>query len=97
MFSFITVPLGAFLTTFGGYLAARILASLGMGVIAYGSITIAINQLFILAQGHYNSFPVFALQVANLAGFGQAFGIISGAILFRLTFVFMARIGLVPK
>ena len=58
--------------------------SLGMGVIA-----IVLEILFTQAQGHYNNLPVYALQVANLASFGQVLGIITGTVLFRIILVFM--------
>jgi hypothetical protein len=97
MLSFITAPLGVFLTTYGGYIVAKILISLGIGVISYAAVTALISQLLTLAQTHYGSFPAFALQIANLAGFGQAFGIIAGSLLFRVSFVFANKIGLLPK
>lgn len=97
MLSFITVPLGAFLTAYGGYLAARILISLGIGVISYGAVQVVLTQLFSVAQGHYNNIPTFALQIAGLSGLGQAFGMITGAITFRMTFVLMSRLGIIPK
>lgn len=97
MFSFITAPLGAFLTTYGGYIVIKILLSLGIGVISYAAITALIAQLLASAQSLYGGFPAFALQIANLAGFGQAFGIIAGALLFRASFIFINKIGLLPK
>ncbi|MXS83628.1 DUF2523 domain-containing protein [Nitrosomonas oligotropha] len=54
-------------------------------------------QLFSMAQGYYNAFPSFALQVVGLAGFGQGIGIIVGAISFRLTFVLLPKLGVIPK
>jgi hypothetical protein len=97
MLSFITAPLGAFLTTYGGYIVSKILLSLGIGIISYSAVTALIGQLVTLAQSHYGTFPAFALQIANLAGFGQAFGIIAGAVLFRASFIFINKIGLLPK
>lgn len=97
MLSFITAPLGAFLATYGGYIVIKVLLSLGIGVISYAAVTALIAQLLTLAQTHYGSFPAFSLQIANLAGFGQAFGIIAGALLFRASFIFINKIGLLPK
>ena len=50
-----------------------------------------------MAQGYYNNVPTFALQIIGLAGFGQAIGIIAGAITFRLTFLLLPRLGVIPK
>jgi len=97
MFSLITIPLGAFLTASVGYLAIRVLMALGIGLITYGGVEIALAQLFTIAQGHYNNIPTFALQIAGISGFGQAFGMITAAITFRMTFVMMAKIGVLPK
>ncbi|WP_350152988.1 DUF2523 family protein [Nitrosomonas sp.] len=50
-----------------------------------------------MPKGINNNAPAFALQIIGLAGFGQAIGIIAGAITFRATFMFMARLGVIPK
>lgn len=93
----ILIPLGAFLSAGVGFLAIRALMGVGVGLISYGAVLIVIEQLFTLAQGYYNSAPAFALQIIGLAGFGQAIGIIAGAITFRATFMFMSRLGVLPK
>jgi len=93
----ILIPLGAFLSAGMGYLAVRAAMGLGIGLITYGAVGIVLAQLFTMAQGYYNNVPTFALQIIGLAGFGQGFGIIAAAITFRATFVFMARLGVMPK
>ena len=93
----ILIPLGAFLSAGVGYLAARVLIGLGIGVIAYGSVIILLNQLFIQAQGYYNNVSVFALQILGLAGFGEALGILMASILARAAFVFLPKLGVIPK
>ncbi|PTQ79700.1 DUF2523 domain-containing protein [Nitrosomonas ureae] len=97
MFNLLVIPLGAFLTSSIGYLAVRALMGLGIGVISYGAISIALELLYTQAQGYYNNVPAFALQVVNLAGFGQGLGIIMGAITFRMTFVLLPKLGVIPK
>ncbi|WP_235590262.1 DUF2523 family protein [Nitrosomonas ureae] len=37
------------------------------------------------------------MQTLNLAGFGQGLGIIMGAITFRMTFVLLPKLGVIPK
>ena len=96
MFS-ILIPLGAFLSAGIGYLAIRVLMALGIGMISYAGVLVVLNQLFTMAQGHYNNIPTFALQIVGLAGFGEALGIIAAAITFRATFVFMNKLGVIPK
>lgn len=96
MFS-ILIPFFAPLSAGIGYLALRVLAAIGVGTISYGSVGILLAVLFTEAQGYYNNVPSFALQIIGLAGFGQAFGIIAGAITFRMTFVMMSKLGVIPK
>ena len=93
----ILIPLGAFLSAGMGYLAVRALMGVGVGLISYGAVGIVIQQLLTLAQGHYNNFPAFALQIVGLSGFGQALGMIAGAITFRATFMLMSKLGVIPK
>ncbi len=93
----ILIPLGAFLSSGVGYLAARVLMALGIGTLTYGSVLILLNQIFVQAQGYYNNVPVFTLQILNLAGFGDAMGIVMGAVLARAAFVFLPKLGVIPK
>lgn len=93
----ILIPLGAFLSAGMGYLAVRAAMGLGIGLISYGAVGVVLAELFTMAQGFYNNVPTFALQIIGLAGFGQAIGIIAGAISFRLTFVLLPKLGVIPK
>ena len=93
----ILIPLGAFLSSGVGYLAARVLMALGIGTLTYGSVLILLNQLFVQAQGFYNNIPSIALQLLNLAGFGDALGILMGAVLARAAFIFLPKFGVIPK
>lgn len=89
--------MGAFLSAGVGFLAIRVLMGLGIGLISYGAVGIVLAQLFDMAQGLYNNAPFFALQLLGLAGFGQGMGIIVGAITFRVSFLLMPRLGVIPK
>lgn len=97
MLNLLVIPLGAFLTSYAGFIAVRALMGLGIGIITYGAIGVALESLFTLAQGHYNNIPTFALQIIGLAGFGEAIGMIIGAVTFRLTFLLLPKIGVIPK
>jgi len=96
MFS-ILIPLGAFLSAGVGYLAVRVLLALGIGFISYAAVIALLTQLFSMAQGYYNNIPSLALSIINLAGIGDGLGIITGAITFRATFVFVTKLGVLPK
>lgn len=93
----ILIPLGAFLSAGMGFLAVRAAMGLGIGIISYSGVIALLQTLFIQAQSHYSTFPAFALQIVNLAGFGQALGILTAAITARAAFVFMAKLGVIPK
>lgn len=97
MLNTILIPLGTFLSAGVGYLAVRAATGLGIGVISYTAVSALLQSLLTMAQGYYNSIPSFALQIVGLAGFGQAIGIIAGAITFRATFVFMSKLGRLPS
>ncbi|MBK7491478.1 MAG: DUF2523 domain-containing protein [Nitrosomonas sp.] len=68
-----------------------------IGLISYGAVGVVLAQLFTMAQGYYNNVPTFALQNHRPARFGQAIGIIAGAITFRLTFLLLPKLGVIPK
>lgn len=89
----IIIGLGAFFTTYGAYIAIRILTGIGLGIISYAAVGSAVESLFQESKGYYNNIPTIALQLLGLAGAGDALGLITGAI----TFVFMNRIGVLPK
>jgi|GEM_PF-3948417 len=97
MFNLLIIPLGAFLSSYVGFLAARAFMGLGIGVIKYGAIAIALELLYTQAQGYYSNIPAFALQIINLAGFRQGLGIIMGAITFRMTSLLLPKLGVIPK
>jgi len=93
----ILIPLGAFLSGAMGSLAVRAATGLGLGFIVYDTVIMVLASLIVMAQLHYNGIPMFALDIIALAGFGDALGMISGAITFRASFIFMTKIGVLPK
>lgn len=73
--------MGAFaslLLSISGSIAMRILLALGITFGSYASLDIATEGMISLIQQHYNSVSVNVLALINLAGFGQAMGIILG-------------------
>lgn len=81
----ILVALGNFLESAVGPLAKRVLVSLGIGIISYASVGTIMEQAIDAAKGHYQGLPTAVLGLAGLAGFGEAFGIIAAAMIFRVT------------
>ncbi len=93
----VIVPAGAFLSASVGYLAIRVLLAIGIGYITYEGVQLTMNEIFTLAQGHYNNIPTFSLQILGLAGGGEALGLITASLLFRVSFVLTSRLGVLPK
>lgn len=83
----ILVPLGAFLEGAVGPLAVKVLTSLGIGIISYGSLVMVINSAISLAQSKYTGLPSVAFNLAALAGFGECMSLIASAVVFRVTFL----------
>lgn len=65
-------------------LAARVLVALGFQVVTIAGTTAAFSQVKQMFVGQMALLPAAGLQLAMLAGAGQAFGIIFGAIAFRI-------------
>lgn len=90
------IPLGGFLQGAIGPLARRVLAALGLGVLSYAAVTAAVSALLLLAKSHYLGMPAMIVQLAGLGGIGQAMGIITGALVYRVVLNNMSKIGRIP-
>lgn len=93
----ILVPLAQFLDTYLGSFARNVLSSLGIGVISYTGIKTVFDELVSMAQAQFENMSVDALAVIQLAGVGEAMGIIVGAITFKLTMTTMSSLGILPS
>jgi len=93
----ILVPLAQFLDTYLGSFARNVLSSLGIGVISYAGIKTVFDELVALAQAQFANIATDALAVVQLAGVGEAIGIIVGAITFKLTMTTMSSLGILPS
>ena len=82
----ILIPLGNFLGAAVGPLANRVLSSLGLGYLSYAAVTIVMEQAIQFAKDHYLGLPSAVMGLAGLAGIGEGLGIISAAMLFRVSF-----------
>lgn len=67
-------------------LAARVLASLGLGVVTVTGFTVAWNSLKGIIIANFQGFPADIAGLASLAGVGEGLGIVLGAITARVTF-----------
>lgn len=78
------MKIGTWLAAMMQPLVAKVLLALGFQVVTLTGVTLAITSLKTIFMGHIASVPVAGFQLALLAGVGTAFGMIFGAITFRL-------------
>jgi hypothetical protein len=88
---------GAFLMALVGPLARRVLLSLGLGVISYAGLSLVASQVVDAVRASYNGMTGVVLDLVNLIGFGQAVGIVLGAIVARAALAAVARIGVLSS
>ncbi|MEK7801354.1 MAG: DUF2523 family protein [Pseudomonadota bacterium] len=81
--SILTVPLGAFLEAFAAPIVRKVLAGLGLGILVFTIISTTLAALIAMAQTYYGGITGFAAGIIGLAGFGETFGIVSGALTFK--------------
>ncbi len=87
------IPFGSFLAGAIAPLTHRVLVALGLGILTYGGVAIAIATLIQLAKAHYLGLPSMVLDLAGLGGIGQAAGIVTGAVIYRSSITTLSKIG----
>lgn len=65
-------------------LVAKVLVALGMQVVTISGVTLAITAIKNIFLAQMGAVPAAGFQLALLAGVGEGFGMIFGAIAFRL-------------
>lgn len=75
---------GVWLAGMMGTLTAKVLLALGFSVVSIVGVDAAFNQVLDLMMVHVGGLPVAGLNLALLAGVGQAMGIVFGACATRL-------------
>ena len=83
--------LAAFLLSITGTLAARVMLSLGIGIVSFAAITTLANTLISSMQTYYGDIPTTVLQLIGLGGIGDLLAMISSAVIVRLTLVNLKR------
>jgi len=76
----ILIPLFGFIISSA---IVKILLALGIGFFTYTGLEALIGQLLDMFASNMNGIPVSVMQLMNLAGFSQAFSILSAALLAR--------------
>lgn len=75
--------LATFLLSMTASIAMRALTAIGIGIFSYAAITTLVNTVITNFTNSYNSMSSVTLQIVNLAGFGQAIGIIFAGMVAR--------------
>lgn len=89
--------LSGVLTSLAGPLAKKVLTALGMGVVSYAAITAALAAVTSAITSAYGSITGDIAAIISLAGFGQAIGIILGAMAARLTYAQLNQLQVLAK
>lgn len=71
----------------------RVLVGLGIGWLSYASLTALVNQLVGTATNAYLSLSGFIYSLLSLAGFTNALGIITAAMVTRASLIGITRLG----
>lgn len=91
-----TTTLASFLMAISGSIAARVMLSLGIGIVSYQSITTLANTVVNNVTQNYNNIDPVPLALLNLAGGGQALGILLAALVTRASLVAIKRFRITP-
>jgi hypothetical protein len=89
--------LSAVLSSLAAPIAKKVLAALGMGVVSYAAINAALQGVTSALTSAYGSITGDLAAIISLAGFGQAMGIVLGAMAARLTFAQLNKLQVLTK
>jgi len=97
MLTKILLPLGKFFEGNIGAIVTKALSFIGVGVLTYGALTTAFNAALTFTQSHYNGLAPDILALVGLGGFGEAAGIIVGAMAGKIAMQSFKKLGLLPS
>lgn len=80
-----------------GPLAKKVLLMLGIGTLTYAALTPLINSIISNAQSMFGQIGGTTAQLIGLAGIPQVFGIIAGALVARVSFISLNKLGKVTS
>lgn len=89
--------LWAFLAAASWPLVRKVLVMMGIGVLTYSALTTLVNSIVSNAQSNWGQLTGAALQLSSLGGIPQVLGIITGALVARVTFIAVGKIGVITK
>lgn len=85
--------LGAFLSASIGALAKKVLVALGFGTVTYVGLQSAFDAVQGQVISNYGGMSGTSMMLMDLAGSGQALGIILGAISARIGLISLSHLG----
>lgn len=86
----------ALFVTLSASLPGRILATLGIGVLTFASMSTAASVVVSTTMSSWGSLPASAYQVASMAGMTDALGITCAAVVARVSMSSLSRFGRLP-
>lgn len=86
--------LGGFLAAAAGPIAKRVLSSIGIGVVTYAGVDLAVNALLSQAKSAWAGTVGDVAAYVAMSGANQALSIIAGAIAARVAFMSLKRLAL---
>jgi len=84
--------LAAFLISIAGTLAGRVLLAVGIGMVSYAGLNVLVSNVVSQITASYQSTGGIVLQFLNLAGAGQAIGILTAALVTRTALVAIKKL-----
>jgi hypothetical protein len=88
------MSLGAFLSAAAGPLVKRALGALGIGVVSYVGVEVAVDTMLGAARSAWQGMPADIAAYMAYCGANQALGIIAGAIVARVALSSLKRLAL---
>lgn len=85
------------LQSVAGPIAKRVLSSLGIGLVSYAAINAALEGVKGAVISSYGAISGDIAAILGLAGFGQAIGIVLGAMVARLSYVQLSKLQVLAK
>lgn len=86
---------GTFLVALAAPAVKRALIALGIGVVSYGAVSVALASALTAARSAWGGLGGEALQLVQLAGVNTAASIMAGALIARVGLQFTKRLGMV--
>jgi hypothetical protein len=84
--------IAAFLLSITGSVVARVLTSLGIGFVSYAALSTLADTVVARVTDNYNATSSVVLGLLNLAGAGQALGILTAALVARASLLAIKKL-----